>query len=138
MSLDHEWLQSLLDEVAGRLGVVGGQLAIYDGEELAEFATGVANLKTGIEVTPDTLFQIGSTTKPYTAALVMQLVDEGKLDLDAPVKRTLPELKLADAEATERVSCRHGLRRPGPRRLSPLGSGTLPGSGWREPVCERR
>lgn len=107
MALDQQRLQALLDDTAGRLGIVGAQLAIFDGEEQAEFACGTANVETGLPVTTDTLFQIGSTTKVYTAALVMQLVDEGKVDLDKPVRSYLPDLRLANRDATASVTCRH-------------------------------
>ena len=60
-----------------------------------------------IEATTDTLFQIGSISKVWTATVAMQLVDEGKLDLDAPVAEVLPELQLADAEAAKTVTMRH-------------------------------
>ena len=46
-------------------------------------AAGVANLRTGVEATPDTVFQIGSQGKMWTATVLMQLVDEGLVDIDA-------------------------------------------------------
>ncbi len=46
-------------------------------------------------------------SKVWTATLAMQLVDEGKLDLDAPVADVLPELRLADAEVAKTVTMRH-------------------------------
>ncbi len=62
---------------------------------------------TGVEVTPDSLFQIGSITKVWTATLVMQLVDEGGLDLDAPVVEALPGFRVADPDVTRTVTMRH-------------------------------
>ncbi|MCU7796777.1 MAG: beta-lactamase family protein [Candidatus Thiodiazotropha sp. (ex Myrtea spinifera)] len=50
---------------------------------------GVANSRTGVKVDPETLFRIGSLTKPVTAIAVMQLVADGKIDLDAPLKDQL-------------------------------------------------
>ena len=43
----------------------------------------------------------------WTATVVMQLVDEGLLDLDAPIVEVLPELRLADPDVTKRVTMRH-------------------------------
>jgi CubicO group peptidase (beta-lactamase class C family) len=57
--------------------------------------------------TVDSIFQIGSITKVWTATVAMQLVDEGKLDLDAPVADVLPELRLADPDVTKQVTLRH-------------------------------
>ena len=51
---------------------------------------GVSDLKTGAPVGPATLFQIGSLSKAFTAAVILQLVEAGKADLDAPVSKLLP------------------------------------------------
>ena len=75
-------------------------------DELVEAAYGFANAPARVEATTDTLFQIGSISKVWTATVAMQLVDEGKLDLDAPVVEVLPELQLADAEVTKTVTMR--------------------------------
>lgn len=68
---------------------------------------GVTNVDHPLPVTSDTLFQIGSTTKTYTATAIMQLVDAGKVHLDVPVRRYLPGFRLKDQEATRKVTLRH-------------------------------
>jgi len=90
-------------------GAVLGILRLGDGrpDEVVEAAYGYANFPAKIEATTDTLFQIGSMSKVWTATLAMQLVDEGKLDLDAPVAEVLPELRLADPEVAKTVTMRH-------------------------------
>ncbi|MFN8537359.1 MAG: serine hydrolase domain-containing protein [Thermomicrobiales bacterium] len=60
----------------------------------------------GLPVTPQTLFQIGSTTKPLTGTLVMRLVAAGLLDLGRPVIEYLPTFRLAEPGAAERVTLR--------------------------------
>ena len=100
-------VQQMFNEVREKHNVAGAGLSILDGADLHEFATGVRDVKTNAPVTPNSIFFIGSTTKAVNATLVMQLVDEGKLDLDTPVKRYLPELKLADPQATESLTMRH-------------------------------
>jgi CubicO group peptidase (beta-lactamase class C family) len=100
-------LQPLLDDVAAKHDVPGAVVSVWSGGRSAEAATGVVNRNTGVATTTDSLFQIGSTTKAWTAALVMQLVDEGLIDLDRPVRRYLPEFAVADAVATEVVTPRH-------------------------------
>jgi CubicO group peptidase (beta-lactamase class C family) len=70
-------------------------------------AYGLTSIETEQLVRPDTLFQIGSISKVYTATLIMRLVDEGKLALDEPVITYLPDLKLADAQARETITLRH-------------------------------
>ncbi len=81
----------MVKETAESLGVVGAQVAVVSGGDVRVCSTGLANAALGIPVTDDTLFQIGSTTKVYTAALVMQLADAGQVDIDAPVSDYLPE-----------------------------------------------
>ncbi len=100
-------IQQLLDISAQALGVVGAQLAIADGEHVRVFATGHRHLGLDLPVTPETLFQIGSTTKVFNAALIMSLVDTGELDLDVPVTAYIPDLRLANLEAQNKVTLRH-------------------------------
>ncbi len=52
---------------------------------------GVADAATGAEITPDTVFDIGSVSKQFTATAVLLLADEGKLTLDDPLSKYLPE-----------------------------------------------
>src|SRR5947209_15143377 len=79
---------------------------VQDGEEqVAGF--GVTSVENPLDVTPDTLFQIGSITKTFTATAAMRLVERGELDLDAPIRTYLPELKLADEDVAARVTARH-------------------------------
>ncbi|WP_053207449.1 serine hydrolase [Jiangella muralis] len=106
-SLDAGHWKRRLDELAERYRVPGATLGIARGDETLELAFGVTNVDTGVEVTTDTLFQIGSITKVWTATVVMALADAGKLDLDEPVVTYLPELRLADEDATARVTMRH-------------------------------
>jgi CubicO group peptidase (beta-lactamase class C family) len=80
---------------------------------LYEAATGVVNRNTGVRATPDSVFQIGSVTKVWTASLVMQLVAEGLVDLDAPVRRYLPEFGVVDPAASRTVTVRQLLSHTG-------------------------
>ncbi|MBF6600230.1 MAG: beta-lactamase family protein [Dehalococcoidia bacterium] len=89
-----------------RYRVPGASIAWTHGDETHSAAAGVINLGTGVEATPDTLFQIGSITKVYTTTLIMQLVDEGRLALDAPACTYLPRLRFADETATRTVTIR--------------------------------
>lgn len=99
-------LKGLIDEYRAEDHVPGVSLAVGVGDEVVEHAAGVLNLGTGVEATPDSLFQIGSITKTFTATLVMQLVDEGLVDLDKPVRTYVPEFSVADPEAAETVTVR--------------------------------
>lgn len=107
MSLDQEHWQGRLTALADKHSVVGASLAIAYGDEVLEAATGVLNTRTGQPATTDSVFQIGSITKVWTATLVMQLVDEDLLDLDAPLISYLPDFKVADEALTQQVTARH-------------------------------
>jgi CubicO group peptidase (beta-lactamase class C family) len=60
---------------------------LRDGELIWETALGAADVEAGIEATPDTQYRIGSITKTFTAAAIMQLRDAGKLDLEDTLDR---------------------------------------------------
>jgi CubicO group peptidase (beta-lactamase class C family) len=101
-----EPLQPMLDELRARHGVVGATLGILRGGAIETAGSGVLNLDTGVECTADSVFQIGSIGKVFTATLVMQLVDENRLDLDAPVVKYLRDFTLADRAAARAITVR--------------------------------
>ncbi|MFI7106857.1 serine hydrolase domain-containing protein [Nonomuraea sp. NPDC050227] len=96
-----------LAELIEKYEVPGAALAYLHNGELHEFAAGVLNVDTGVEATPDSLFQIGSVSKVWTATLLMQQVERGRLTLDTPVAELLPGFRVADAEVTKTVTVRH-------------------------------
>ncbi|MGV9771738.1 serine hydrolase domain-containing protein [Streptosporangium sp. NPDC003464] len=100
------WLQHRLPDLLTENQVPGAAVAVCAGDETVEAAAGMLSTVTGVEATVDTLFQIGSITKVLTTTLAMQLVDEGELDLDAPVRAYLPEFRIADERAAERITVR--------------------------------
>jgi CubicO group peptidase (beta-lactamase class C family) len=87
--------------------IPGAQLSVLQGDEVLDVAAGVLSLRTGQPATTDALFLPGSIGKTYTATVVMSLVDEGKLELDRPVRDYLPDFATADAEASASVTIRH-------------------------------
>ncbi len=64
---------------------------VRDGEVIWETAVGTADVDAGREATPDTQYRVGSITKTFTATAVMQLRDDGKLELDDTIDRHLGE-----------------------------------------------
>ena len=99
--------QQRLDLLADKHGVVGVQLGILLDGEVSVAVTGQANRAENIDATTDTLFQIGSITKVWTATMVMQLVEAGTIELDAPVVEYIPGLKLVDDSVTVRQLLTH-------------------------------
>lgn len=99
-------LADLLSERADALAVPGAAVGVYhEGREHYAYH-GVTSVENPLPVDAGTLFQFGSTGKTFTATLIMRLVGEGKVDLDAPVRRYVPELALADESVAERVTVR--------------------------------
>jgi len=105
--IDSAHWQRRLADLAGKHRVPGAVLGIQRlGEDPVLASHGVLSKATGVAVTGDTLFQIGSITKVWTATVAMQLVDEGKLDLDTPIVDVLPELRLSDPDVAKQVTLR--------------------------------
>ncbi len=88
-------LEQRIQHVTEAQHVVGMALAIIQNAEVTYArGFGVTSVEDGsLPVTPHTLFCIGSISKTLTATLIMRLVEQGKLDLDAPVTKYLPDFK---------------------------------------------
>ena len=96
-----------------KLSVPGVSVGIlHEGEELSA-GFGVTSIEHPQDVDQDTLFQIGSTTKTFTATMIMRLVDEGRVELGAPVVRYLPKFRLAVPEVSDQVTVQHLLTHTG-------------------------
>lgn len=98
--------QVRLDGLAREYEVPGASLAIWHKGRLVTCATGVINLNTAVATTPGAIFQIGSITKLLTATLVMQLIEEGRLRLDDPVRRHVPDFSLQSIDAARAITIR--------------------------------
>ena len=104
-----EELRGIVEREQARFPVPGVAIGITsrDGDLTATF--GVTSVDHPLPVEETTLFQIGSITKTFLGTLVMRLAEEGRLDLDVPIRTYLPELRLRDADAAARVTLRHCL-----------------------------
>jgi len=100
------WITEQLPALLAEHKVPGAAIGVYSGGEVFDFASGVLSHATGVEATADSVFQVGSITKTWTATLVMQLADEGLLDLDATVVTYLPDFDLADSDAAKTMTVR--------------------------------
>ena len=106
----QELFKSICERIPDALGrhrVPGVAVGITcDGQEFIR-GFGVTNINHPLPVDEDTLFQIGSTTKTFTATAVMRLVEQGTLSLDEPIRSYLPSFKMRDPAVTEGVTIRH-------------------------------
>ncbi|MCX5613197.1 MULTISPECIES: serine hydrolase [unclassified Streptomyces] len=112
-NLDLAHWQARLDALRAKHHVPGASLALLVDGTVHELASGVLHRGTGVEATTDSVFQMGSIAKVYTATLIMQLAESGELDLDAPVVDVLPEFSVADPEATRAITTRQLLSHTG-------------------------
>ena len=107
-SFDTAKLDTFVTRMMKDYDVPGVGLAVVENGEISYVrGYGVRDVTTGGPVTPGTQFAIGSVTKSFTALGMMVLVDEGLVDLDAPVTTYIPEFKLSDPESTEMVTVRN-------------------------------
>jgi CubicO group peptidase (beta-lactamase class C family) len=107
MTIDVARLRGRVAEHLAEYGIPSAAIGVLREGEVTEFAVGVRDIATGEPATTDTIYQIGSMTKTWTALAVRQLVDEGSLDLDGPVRDYLPGFRVGDASATATVAARH-------------------------------
>jgi CubicO group peptidase (beta-lactamase class C family) len=101
---DQGQLRERLAEGAERLAVPGVAAGIYQaGREEYSFH-GVTSIENPLPVDDGTMFQLGSIGKTYTATALLRLVERGELELDAPVRRYVPELRLKDEAVASSVT----------------------------------
>ena len=90
-----------------RLQVPGLAVAVLHNGQVYADGFGVTNVDHPLPVQPDTLFQIGSTSKTFTATALMQLVEEGLVEREAPLRRYLPAFALQSEDDAARLTIRH-------------------------------
>src|SRR5215204_5011990 len=102
-----EEIDAYVERQIDRLKIPGAALAIVEGDEIAHLR-GFGQARPGGDApTPQTPFIIGSLTKSFTALAVVQLVEDGKVELDAPIQRYLPWFRVADPQASAQITVRH-------------------------------
>lgn len=89
--LDPAELTAAMDNVH-RAGMPGVFAEVREGDQVWRGASGVADVTTGRPVTADMRHRVGSITKTFTAAAVLQQVESGQVRLDAPIGHYLPRL----------------------------------------------
>jgi CubicO group peptidase (beta-lactamase class C family) len=105
-----EQLKAEVAAATGRHVVPGVAVGVLGDGRAETSGFGVTNVEHPLPVDADTLFLVASNTKTFTATALLRLVEQGKLDLDAPLRSYLPELRLADPAATAGVTLRHTLQ----------------------------
>ncbi len=75
-------------------GVVGASLAVVEGDTVRSQGFGFVDRERGQAATSQSPFRVGSLTKPLTATAIMQLVESGQVNLDAPLRTYLPDFAI--------------------------------------------
>ena len=100
-------IASLAETKMQEYGVPGVALGVIaDGEQTIR-GLGVTNVEDALPVTAHTVFPIASISKTFAATAVMRLVEQGKVDLHAPVRTYLPDFKVRDESVSREVTVWH-------------------------------
>jgi len=102
-------LESRIRQVLERTHTPGVSIAVVSPDSVVwQTGLGLADVASGREATPQTLFRIGSTSKALTALMVLLLEQEGRLQLEDPIRRYIPDLPFTNAwESTDSVRIVH-------------------------------
>lgn len=106
-AVDVEEIDQFVGEQVERHGIPGLALALVDGDQVILIKGYGQADPSGRPVTPQTPFILASISKPLTATAILQLVEAGRVELDAPVQRYLPDFRVADPAASAQITVRH-------------------------------
>src|SRR6266568_4898943 len=105
--MSSDALSDFVEATATDFRIPGVAVGVWaDGQEIYA-CHGVTSVDNPLPVDRDTLYVLGSVTKTYTATALMRLVAEGRVELEAPVRRYIPELVLADERAAAEITVLH-------------------------------
>ena len=102
-----EQIAALVSQKMTEYGVPGVALGIVKNGQVVTRGFGVTNVDDPQPITPETVFPLASISKTVAATAIMRLVEQGTLDLDAPLQRYMPEFRVQDAETSRRVAVWH-------------------------------
>ncbi|WP_044640198.1 serine hydrolase domain-containing protein [Risungbinella massiliensis] len=103
VKVDTDKIDHFVESAMDKLQIPGIALGIVKGDQTVYLKGYGISGPDKTPVTPQTPFVLGSTSKSITALAIMQLVEEGKIDLKAPVQRYLPWFRVADEEASKKI-----------------------------------
>jgi len=99
--------EALLDAAYPADGPGAAVVVMQGGRVIYAGGRGLADIETQRRITPDSVFKLGSIVKQFTAAMVLQLVAEGRMSLDDPISRFFPDFPEPAAHATVRQLLNH-------------------------------
>ena len=102
--MSHDALADFVEATTARFGIPGVAAGVWANGAEVHACHGVTSVDNPLRVDQDTLYVLGSVTKTYTATALLRLVAEGRVELEAPVRWYVPELRLADERAEAEVT----------------------------------
>jgi CubicO group peptidase (beta-lactamase class C family) len=100
-------LNDFVETTSHKFKIPGVAVGVWaDGQEISA-CHGVTSVENPLPIHQDTLFLVASITKTLTATTLMRLVAAGKVELDAPVRRYVPEFRLKDQQAADNITVLH-------------------------------
>ena len=102
--MSQDALSDFVEVTARKFGLPGVAVAVWANGQESYACHGVTSVENPLPVDRETLFLLGSVTKTYTATALMRLVADGRVELAAPVRRYVPELRLADERAAAEIT----------------------------------
>lgn len=117
----HQVIDSLAEEVIAQRIIPGFTVAVgIDGEAKFSKGYGKADIEAGKDATPHTVFGITSVTKQFTAAAILKLMEQGKIDLEKPIRFYLPEFHTQGNQVTVRNLLNHTSGTPSMKNTSSI------------------
>jgi CubicO group peptidase (beta-lactamase class C family) len=102
--MSHNTLSDFVQATATQFGIPGVAVGVWVDGQVIYACHGVTSIDNPQPVDRDTLYVLGSVTKTYTATVLMRLVAEGRVELDSPVRRYVPELRLKYEQVADEVT----------------------------------
>jgi len=132
VAMDYQALDSYLAGQIRSNRIPGAALAVVQGGQVVH-TQGYGEATAGRPMTPTTPMFIGSVSKSFTAVAVMQLVEQGRVSLDAPVQQYLPYFTLRNPQQASKITVRHLLN-----QTSGLAPASLPNDALSEDASLRQ
>src|SRR5664279_2629822 len=102
--MSYDALSKFVAATAAQSDLPGVAVGVWANGQEVYACHGVTSIDNPLPVDQHTLYVLGSVTKTYTATALMRLVAEGRVELDALVRRYVPELMLADEAVAARIT----------------------------------
>jgi CubicO group peptidase (beta-lactamase class C family) len=102
--MSQDTLAEFVEATAKKFAIPGVAVGVWVNGHAMYACHGVTSVDNPLPVDRDTIFVLGSVTKTFTATALMRLVAQGRVDLDAPVRRYVPELRLADEQTAASIT----------------------------------